>query len=123
MKQQAVRLETEAVDHLEELVQRVESLELQIQQIFERNQRVESQKNWETSGYRIFTIAILTYCFTACVFFLLGVEAFLLSACIPTLGYLLSCMSLAHLRKRLLLRQSSLTESKLRKIETAGSQK
>lgn len=95
---QAMRLESEAMDHLEELVQRVEALETQIQQIFERNQKVEADKSWESSGFRVAVIGVLTYIFTASVFYLVGVDRYLVSACVPTLGYLLSCLSLHYLR-------------------------
>lgn len=94
-----VNLEIDAVDQLEELIHRVETLEFQLQQVFERNHRVESKKRWEVGNTRTLIIALLTFICTASIFSLIGVKHFLLSALIPTTGYLLSTLSVAYFRR------------------------
>lgn len=94
------QLEHEVVDQLEEVLQRVETLEFQLQQVFERNQRVENDKSWEIGLTRAICIALLTYIATASIFFLIGVEHFLLSAWVPTVAYFVSTLSLRLLRRK-----------------------
>ena len=77
-----------------DLLQRLDRVEIEIEQIKARNDRVELDKAWETSFFRRILIAILTYIVTAIVFLLIGVPYFLLSALIPTVGYVLSTLSL-----------------------------
>ncbi|RIL09866.1 MAG: hypothetical protein DCC75_05580 [Proteobacteria bacterium] len=63
-----------------------------------RNRRVELEKAWEVSALRRYSILLLTYFLTLLVFYLIGVERFWLSAIIPTLGYLLSTLSISLLK-------------------------
>ena len=81
-----------------ELEQRIANLELQITQIQERNKRVEGDKAWEISKFRIVSVSLLTYLITCVVFKILGVKEFYLSAIIPTLGYFLSTQGLPILK-------------------------
>ena len=91
-------IEPEAVESLEELLERIELLEQHVQQIMGRNYRVEKDKAWETSNLRVVSIACITYLTTSMVFWIIEVESFLLSALIPTVGYLLSTLTLPAIR-------------------------
>lgn len=45
--------------------ERLEKIKQEIRTITERNRRVEADKAWETSLFRLFSIAIVTYCVAA----------------------------------------------------------
>ena len=74
-------------------------LEKEIDLIKERNKKVEVDKAWETSLFRVISVSIITYVVIAIVFYFIGVKNFLLSASIPTLGYYLSTQSLPFIKK------------------------
>lgn len=65
-----------------------------IEQIKERNQRVEADKAWETSKTRRVIIALMTYIII--VIFLWSIEAPnpWLNAIVPTVGFILSTLTL-----------------------------
>ncbi len=80
-------------------------MEDQIKQIQEelgviknRNKKVEQNKAWETSLFRRVSIIVITYIVASVVMYFIGVEKFLLNALIPTIGYLLSTLSLSFLK-------------------------
>lgn len=75
-------------------------IEHEIAAIKERNLRVEADKAWETSQLRIISIALITYVIASLVLYLIGVNNFLLSALVPTVGYYLSTRSLPFIKKR-----------------------
>lgn len=75
------------------------SLQKEIDLIKQRNQRVEADKAWETSPTRKISIAILTYLTILLFFITIKVERPLISAIAPTLGFLLSTMSLPFIKK------------------------
>lgn len=77
----------------------IEEVQKELNLIKERNKRVEVDKAWETSSFRVFFIVIMTYIFTAIVFYFIGVNNFLLNALIPTLGFYLSTQSLPLIKK------------------------
>lgn len=60
-----------------------------------RNARVDADKAWETSLFRKVLILVITYILAAVVMWTIGVPNYFLSACIPTLGYFLSTLSLS----------------------------
>ena len=62
--------------------------------ILNRNHRVELDKAWEVSYTRRAIIAGVTYLVAAAFMKSIGVEAFLLSALVPTGGYLFSTLTL-----------------------------
>lgn len=70
-----------------QLAQEIEAIKL-------RNARVEADKKWETSWPRRSLIALLTY--TVMVIFMssINVTSPLLSAIVPTLGFILSTLTL-----------------------------
>jgi len=77
----------------------IEEIKKEINLIKERNVRVETEKAWETSKFRIVSIVAMTYIITAIVFYFIGVRNFLLNALIPTLGFFLSTQSLPFIKK------------------------
>ena len=78
---------------MSELEARVEKLEVEIAAIRERNLRVEADKAWETSTFRVALLCLLTYLVIAAVFWLIGVERYAANALVPTVGYYLSTRS------------------------------
>ena len=74
-------------------------IEHEIKLIKERNQFVEAEKAWETSLFRLISIAVLTYIIASIVMYLIGVQNFLVNAFIPTIGYILSAQSLPFLKR------------------------
>ena len=79
--------------------ERIQQLEREVQALKERNRRVEAEKGWETSYFRIFSIALITYVVAAIVLYLIGIENYLLAALVPVLGYVLSTLSLPAMRR------------------------
>lgn len=79
-------------------MQGIEKIKAEISLIKERNKRVELDKAWETSTFRVVSISIATYVTTSIVFYFIGVRNFLLSALIPTVGYYLSTRSLPFIK-------------------------
>ncbi len=77
----------------------VEELKKEIDFIKERNNRVEADKAWETSGARVATIVVMTYVLTSIVFYFIGVKNYLLNALIPTVGFYLSTQSLPFVKR------------------------
>lgn len=75
-----------------------ENPEKRLTALEERNRRVEADKAWEISWFRRISILIFTY-FLAFLFMLItDLEKAWLGACVPTLGYLLSTLSLPPLK-------------------------
>ncbi|MBI4453020.1 hypothetical protein HY636_00075 [Candidatus Woesearchaeota archaeon] len=70
-----------------------------IQQIKERNKRVEADKAWETSKTRRLLIALMTY--IVIVIFLWSIDAPnpLLNAIVPTVGFILSTLTLSFFKQ------------------------
>jgi len=77
----------------------MDSLENRILSIEKRNQKVESDKSWETSGTRKFFVALFTYFSISLYFVAIKVESPFVSALVPTFGFLLSTLSLPYIRK------------------------
>jgi hypothetical protein len=73
-------------------MQRIEAIE-------ERNARVEADKAWETSVFRISSLAVIVY--VVAVLLLLSVHDAkpILNALIPAAGFLLSVQTLPFLKK------------------------
>lgn len=70
-----------------------------VEKILERNHKVEMEKAWETSKTRRAIIAGMTYVVAAVFMKHIGVEDHLLSALVPTGGYLFSTLSLPVIKK------------------------
>lgn len=83
-----------------ELQARLSVVESELAAIRNRNHRVESNKAWETSRVRLFSITAITYVTMVLVFLVLGSNRPLIDALIPTTGFFLSTLSLSFLRAR-----------------------
>jgi len=70
-----------------------------IQKIEERNARVEIEKAWEVSWARFFTNTVATYLIMNLLLWTIGDSLPLLHALVPTLGYILSTLSIPYLKK------------------------
>ncbi len=67
--------------------------------VLERNARVEIDKAWETSFVRRLAIASITYIVAGLYMSSLGANLPWLNALIPVGGFLLSTLSLPHIKK------------------------
>ncbi len=76
----------------------IEKLKQEIEEIKQRNRKVESDKAWETSMVRRLSVALVTYAFISLVFYSMGVNNPFFNAIVPTIGYLLSTLSLGLIR-------------------------
>lgn len=63
-----------------------------------RNARVEADKAWETSKTRRICIAVFTYIVASVYLAFLGVPQFYLHAAVPTVGFLLSTLTLPFIK-------------------------
>ena len=79
---------------------RLSILEGELSAIRSRNDRVTAEKAWETSVVRRATICIITFALAALLLFLLGNDNFLRNALVPTLGYLLSTLTIPAVKRR-----------------------
>lgn len=75
------------------------NLEQEIQRLKARNQRVEKDKAWETSGFRKVVIAVLTYVVVLVFFVVAELPDPYVSALVPSLAFVLSTLSLGIFRK------------------------
>lgn len=78
--------------HLEELEKRIQAIE-------SRNKKVEVDKAWETSTFRRVLIAVVTYFVVALFFTVIKVENPLINALVPTLGFLLSTLTIPFFKQ------------------------
>lgn len=77
----------------------MEELKKELEEIKERNRRVELDKKWETSGTRKICIAVLTYIVVICYTYLTSkVSNIFLSSLVPVIGFTLSTLSLKAVR-------------------------
>lgn len=75
-------------------------LEERIEKIEKRNERVEEDKDWETSFTRRICIALLTYLVVILYSFSISkIDNIFLSSLVPVLGFTLSTLSLKGIRK------------------------
>ncbi|MFA6445679.1 MAG: hypothetical protein WCW14_00300 [Candidatus Paceibacterota bacterium] len=77
----------------------LEQIRCDIQEIKDRNTRVEADKAWETSWSRKILIAILTYIVIVIFFYFAELSKPFLSAIVPTLGFVLSTLSIPFFKK------------------------
>lgn len=77
----------------------IKIIQQSIDQIAERNKRVEADKAWERSLTRISSITLLTYVIAATWLYSIGASNYLLSAMLPALGFLLSVQSLPLIKR------------------------
>jgi preprotein translocase subunit SecF len=77
----------------------LEKIKKDIEDIKERNKRVEMEKAWETSLFRKVIIALFTY--IVIVIFLIFANFYrpFLNAIVPTIGFVLSTLSVSYFKK------------------------
>jgi len=79
--------------------ERIKELEIQINKIEERNKKVEADKAWETSWHRRWSILVLTYTLVVVFFLIANLPNPFVNAIVPTLGFLLSTLSINLLKE------------------------
>lgn len=77
----------------------IEKLQEQIDEINNRNKRVEKDKAWESSLTRKVTIVGLTYLVVMIFFLVLNLPNPLLSAIVPSVAFVLSTMTLPFVKR------------------------
>jgi len=77
----------------------LEKIKKDIQEIKERNTRVELDKAWETSFARKCLVAVLTYIVIVLFFFFAHLPRPFINAIIPTLGFILSTLSVSYFKE------------------------
>jgi len=79
--------------------ERLDKIEQDIKAINERNVRVEADKAWETSLFRLLSLAGITYVVATVLLYLIEVKNFWLGALVPAVGFVLSVQSLPWLKR------------------------
>jgi hypothetical protein len=74
-------------------------LEERIRKIEERNRSVECDKAWETSSTRKLIIAVFTYLAIGIYLWYIAIPEPFLNAIVPTVGFLLSTLTLPAFKK------------------------
>ena len=78
----------------------LKDLENEIENIKQRNKRVELDKKWETSLTRKLCICILTYIVVIIYSYMVrNYDNIFLSSLVPVIGFTLSTLSLRYIRK------------------------
>jgi hypothetical protein len=85
---------------------KLKELEDEINSIKERNKRVELDKAWETSLTRKIIISLLTYFVVTLFFVVAKLPKPFINSLIPTLGFLLSTLTIPVFKKIWLNRYS-----------------
>lgn len=80
------------MESLEQISQRVAALEA-------RNKRVEADKAWEESVLRKGVITLLTYLTIVLFFIVANLGNAFINAIVPTIGFVLSTLSLSMIRR------------------------
>lgn len=89
---------TVPLENREELHRRIAELEHRVALIEQRNRRVEGNKVWETSRTRMLAISSLTYAVMTLIFMALSSNRPMFDAVVPTLGFVISTLSLSMIR-------------------------
>lgn len=77
----------------------IEEIKSQIEEIKERNKRVEADKAWETSWSRKILIVILTYLVIVLFFYMAGLPKPFVNSIVPAVAFVLSTASLPFFKK------------------------
>jgi hypothetical protein len=81
------------------LEQKLELIQRELEDIKARNERVEADKAWEVSRFRVGSICVITYVIAASVMGVIGNDRIWLNAIVPVMGFLLSAQSLPLLKQ------------------------
>lgn len=76
----------------------IKQLEKEVEAIKARNKRVESDKNWETSWTRRIAVAVSTYLVVLLFFLVVKAEQPFISSLVPSIGFLLSTLTIDVLK-------------------------
>ena len=76
-----------------------EELEKKIAALEARNTKVETNKAWETSLSRIFTLVVITYLIVGLTLVVIQNSQPWINALIPSLGFFLSTLTLPFIKK------------------------
>ena len=79
--------------------EKIKNLENEIEIIKQRNAKVEADKAWEVSYFRVFLISAVIYIVAVKFLYFIGTENYFLNALVPTMGYFLSVQSLPFIKK------------------------
>lgn len=78
----------------------IQQLESRLKKIENRNSQVEAAKAWETSWLRKILVALLTYTVISLfLIFVVGLPNPWINALVPTIGFLLSTLSVELVKK------------------------
>lgn len=80
-------------------MEELEQIKKDIEEIKERNKKVEKGKAWETSLFRKVLLAILTYLVIVLFFIFAKLPNPFINAIVPTIGFLLSTLSVSFFKK------------------------
>ncbi len=80
-------------------MEKMKELENRVRRIEERNKSVELDKKWETSFFRKALLTVFTYLAVLSYFLVLGISSPFLNAMVPTIGFLLSTLTLPFFKK------------------------
>lgn len=83
----------------------IQQLKIELREIKERNKRVELDKAWETSTFRKVLVGILTYAVIVLFFIVAGFTKPFASAIVPTIGFILSTLSIPFFKNLWLKKQ------------------
>jgi hypothetical protein len=86
-------------DIMAEVEERLKQLESDLDQIKQRNIRVEADKAWETSPYRIGSICAITYATAVALLYAINADRPFLGALMPVVGFFLSTLSLPAIKR------------------------
>lgn len=78
---------------------KIELLKKEIENLKERNKRVEANKAWELSWFRKILIAILTYFIMVIFLYIVGLPKPFINSIVPTLAFILSTLTLPIFKK------------------------
>ena len=82
----------------------IEELQLEIEEIKKRNQRVEADKAWETSWTRKLVVSVLTYIVIVVFFYFAGLPKPFINAIVPAVAFVLSTLTVPLFKKLWLTR-------------------
>ena len=77
----------------------MDELKNDVEKIKDRNRRVELDKAWEVSWTRRIFIIVMTFVIASTWLYVIGESNIFLKAMVPTVGYLLSTLSIPQLKK------------------------
>ena len=77
----------------------LKQLKNEVRDIQNRNKKVEADKAWETSFLRKILIAVFTYLIIVLFFFIAKLSKPFVNAIVPTLGFVLSTLTIPIFKK------------------------